>query len=279
MADREAVLEELLDECHISWQLVERKGARHILIKTGSRGVDEASVVLMAHYDRASGSPGANDNSVAVLLLIEAAKKLREEGRPGDGVIILSDREEMKSGAGAESQGSFGLVPLLKGKNVFILDGAGSGDCLIISTLIERLAGPRSFPGWKQGRLESLLAQTESLRLRALDAAREADFPAMLLPVPFSDDAGLLAGGITGQTMTVLPRVEAEAWKKRLEADPDLEQRLKGQNYWLYRRVLPPTWQAMNTHADTIGRLSPSIYGKIVNLALNLLAGPVEERP
>lgn len=42
-------------------------------------GVHESQVLLMAHYDSVDGSPGANDNSSGVALLLRLAERLRHE--------------------------------------------------------------------------------------------------------------------------------------------------------------------------------------------------------
>jgi hypothetical protein len=89
-------------------------------------------MVLVAHYDRAADSPGANDNSAAVFLLIETALKLRQK-KVTDWMIIFTDKVELTAGEGLTRQGSYALAAGLRqaglgGGRFFIFDACGTGD-------------------------------------------------------------------------------------------------------------------------------------------------------
>jgi hypothetical protein len=61
---------------------VSTRSARNIEVSTaGSRSLEEA-LIVGAHYDSASGSPGANDNATGVAALLELARHLKFE-QPG----------------------------------------------------------------------------------------------------------------------------------------------------------------------------------------------------
>lgn len=67
----------------------------NIAARIEGRGRQGDAVLLMAHYDSVSTSPGANDNAVAVASLLEIARAIKARGAPGNDVIMLfTDAEE-----------------------------------------------------------------------------------------------------------------------------------------------------------------------------------------
>ena len=90
-ADRYNILLELIGELGLNSTVITIEGKRHFFIFPMGYTLKLAAgmsfpfsgqnpVVLVAHYDRAAGSPGANDNSAAVFQLLLAAQKLSEQG-------------------------------------------------------------------------------------------------------------------------------------------------------------------------------------------------------
>jgi hypothetical protein len=229
-------------------------------------------VILTAHYDRVPGSPGANDNGAAVFMLLETALRLRESPAAG-WRIVFTDKEELSGEEGLTAQGSYALARgLLKaglgGTRIFNFDACGTGDTLIISTAAEELLKTRGGAGARRTR-----NRVRELRERALGAARNLGLDrVLLLPTPFSDDAGFLRGGLPAQTITVLPRGEASRFAALIRREPalaraflsreGLEPRLK--------ESLPETWRTLNGPEDGPERLTPEHYGRIVRFALAL---------
>ncbi|GHU97729.1 hypothetical protein FACS189483_04570 [Spirochaetia bacterium] len=73
-ADRYGLLCSLLADQGLNFRPVDIAGNRHLFVNPGFSPPGGNGVVLVAHYDRAADSPGANDNSAAVFQLIEAAR-------------------------------------------------------------------------------------------------------------------------------------------------------------------------------------------------------------
>ncbi|MDR3139651.1 MAG: Zn-dependent exopeptidase M28 [Treponema sp.] len=278
-ADRFAILLALLEELRLAPSVVTLAGNRHILISSETEGHPEergpagkgraADIILAAHYDRAAGSPGANDNGAAVFMLIETALKMRED-KTNPWRIIFTDKEELGPGEGIRDQGSYTLAKHLKEKGfnksrVFIFDACGAGDTLIISTMTDRLLKNDRRPG--TARTRYLAAQ---LRGQALKTARDILLErVLLLPTPFSDDAGFLRAGIPAQTITVLPAEEAVPFISFLRNKPDFAdalisrevQELHGRNF------IPATWRSLNGPGDNQSRLTPRHFEQVVRFA------------
>jgi hypothetical protein len=279
-ADRFAILTSLLPEMGLSYLVLPVAGNRHILISpSGIEGGPfqglGAVTILAAHYDRVSGSPGANDNSAAVFLLLKAARKLWD--RPGaPWLVILTDKEELQAGQGLREQGSYSLGETLRhgglrGARIFTFDACGTGDTLVISTVTDTLL--RNEQGIGAVRTRSSI---RTLRDRALRAARDLSLDrVLLLPTPFSDDAGFLRAGISAQTITVLPRAEASAFASLVRARPEfsgaLINRERARETGL--SLIPATWRRLNTDSDTHHQLSPEYFDTVVRFAERLCEG------
>ncbi|MDR2110868.1 MAG: Zn-dependent exopeptidase M28 [Spirochaetaceae bacterium] len=284
-ADRFAVLCSLLDELRIGFSLASVSGRRHFFISPdrfrfqsspagtapGQREIPAA--VLVSHYDRAAGSPGANDNSAAVFILIETALRL---GKTPPWLIILTDKEELSRGEGIRDQGSYTLAKALRTaglekSRVFIFDACGTGDTLIISTTADYLMKDREGPGVTKTR-----RMVQELRNQALEAARDLHLErALLLPTPFSDDAGFLRAGFAAQTITALPAREAGPFASLLRNKPDFARALvsrEARETW-NKRLIPETWRCLNGPADSPLRLTPRYYKQLVRFAAALCGG------
>jgi hypothetical protein len=279
-ADRFTILKALLLEMGLPYQVLPVAGNRHILISPS--GIDRglpfrgrgAATILAAHYDRVPGSPGANDNSAAVFLLIRAAQKLWDRGS-APWLIILTDKEELQAGQGLREQGSYSLGEALlrgglRGARIFTFDACGTGDTLVISTVTDTLLRNEGGPGAIRTR-----SSIRTLRDRALRAARDLNMDrVLLLPTPFSDDAGFLRAGISAQTITVLPQAEASAFASLVRARPEfsgaLISRERARETGLTR--IPATWRRLNTQGDTHHQLSPEHFDTVVRFAERLCA-------
>ncbi len=282
-ADRYSLLFELLDSAGLEPASVDLAGSRHIIVGPLSRpqGRSEASpTVLTAHYDRAPGSPGANDNGAAVFQLAAAAGKLREEGARG-WRVVFTDKEEAAGSLGLRSQGSYALGRGfrdigLEDARIYNFDACGRGDTLVVSTAADEL-----LRGSEGAGADRALHALRSLRVRLLRTARALSLRRVLLmPTPFSDDAGFFAAGLAAQTITVLPEVEAERLAARLRGKPALAAQLVNReaekSAGLSGRLgplLPRTWKDLNTARDTPETLRPELFPTITALACGLCAG------
>ncbi|HCM28827.1 MAG TPA: hypothetical protein DIC34_20210 [Treponema sp.] len=280
-ADRFAILYSMLMDGGLEPLVAELSGSRHLVVgprgrlgRIGRRA--KPRTVLLAHYDRAAGTPGANDNSAAVFQLAEAAARLRAEGKDG-WLAVFTDREEAAGRDGAKGQGAYALAEGLKslslsGADVFIFDACGRGDTLIVSTAVDALLSEEGSGG--NGRT---LSAIRSLREKALRAAETSvGSRVMLAPTPFSDDAGFLAAGIAAQTVTLLPAGEAavltrasrnagissRALVSRERGGPEKEKRLQD--------AFPRTWSLLHTASDDAASLTFSSFPMVVRFAVAL---------
>jgi hypothetical protein len=280
-ADRFAILSSLMDELDLGFSVLTIAGLRHFLLfprprpSPGPIFRGPPPVIPVAHYDRVPDSPGANDNSAAVFLLLETAVRLREEGVQ-NWRIIFTDKEELGIGEGVTDQGSYSLALGLRDTELrdgrfYIFDACGAGDTLIISTTADHLMKNEEGPGIERTRL-----LVQQLRNAALETARNLLMDrVLLLRTPFSDDAGFLRAGVAAQTITVLPSQEAARFSALLRKQPDLADMLINRDlpYDRYRTYIPGTWRSLNSPGDSPLRLTPEHFKRVVRFALALCRG------
>ena len=262
-ADRFKILKELLEEAALEYSVLEIAGNRHLVIAPPPPDVEylrRKPVILVAHYDRAEGSPGANDNSAGIFILLETAVKLKRDNTL-NWIIILTDKEELKKGEGIQSQGAYAIATGLKnGKmekaKIFCFDACGAGDTLIFSTTLEYLLK-------KEGGGDKIRESILELRNMALATARNLGMAKVLLvPIPFSDDAGFLRAGLAAQTITVLPSAECtqlvfELRKNQEFAEVLINAESRKNNH---SKSIPETWRYLNTPSDSYLRLTPQHF-------------------
>jgi hypothetical protein len=261
--DRFELLRSVLEEFKLSPRILNTGGKRHIAAGMPTAG----RPLLIAHYDRSANSPGANDNSAAVFILIEAALRMRDDRAVPQ--IIFTDKEELSGGQKLEEQGSYSLALYLKeqglgASRVFCFDACGAGDTLIISTAADHLLKNEDTPG-----AETVRRRIQELRDLALEAAREARLDrVLLLPTPFSDDAGFLKAGISAQTITVLPAPEAAAFASLSRTKPEIIRAILSSSAPPPdRRLIPETWRSLNGPGDSPLRLTKEHWGKVAEFA------------
>ena len=274
--DRFEVLMSLLGELKLPVSVVTIAGKRHIFVASQSYTLQAAGkkgpTVLAAHYDRVQGSPGANDNGAAVFMQTAAALRLR--GRvAGEWLIIFTDKEELASGEGIRSQGSYllaqGLIRAgLEAGSFFIFDACGRGDTLIISGTARHLL--KNFHSGEAAPLKNRLRQ---LQQRAISAAKNSlagQF--LLLPTPFSDDAGFLRAGMAAQTITVLPAKEAADFSVIVRRNDLYINALISGEQRRRRGIehIPMTWRMLNGPEDTAARLDGNNFENVVQFAIEL---------
>ena len=228
--------------------------------------------IFSAHYDRVEGSPGANDNSIAVFHLLRVAQILAQRSID-KWIIIFTDKEEIGSGESLETQGSFTLAQKLKTwglekARIYNFDACGTGDTFIFSTITDSVLKTNNNPN-----LEKIKGEIQQLRNHALKTADNLRLEKVLLaPTPFSDDMGFLRAGYAAQTITMLPSSEAAQFEEVLRKYPEFTNLLisGGIKNSPERRNLPTTWKNMNNAGDTVSHLTPQFFGQVVNFIVEL---------
>jgi len=268
-ADRITILKETLKKAELVYKVTEIAECRHFIItppdKHKTMG-QRQPVILLAHYDRAEGSPGANDNSAGVFILIETAIKLMQKNKT-DWIIIFTDREELRTGDKVKAQGAYALAEGLKNlkmekAKVFSFDVCGIGDTLVISTTLESLL--------KREKAGEKLKESLELRKFALDTARNLNMAKVLLvPTPFSDDVGFFRAGLIAQTITMLPSKECIQLVTDLRKNPELAEVFINAEMKQARlsKSIPDTWRAINSPTDSYLRLTPENFRTVVRFA------------
>jgi len=228
--------------------------------------------ILTAHYDRVEGSPGANDNSAAVFMLIKAALKL--DGLGVDGwIIIFTDKEELRSGEGIHEQGSYSLARKLcqvglENARVFNFDACGTGETFVVSSTADYLLEKNQKPIFRK-----TSQRIKALREKLFDTARDLRISHVVsVPTPFSDDAGFLQGGLPSQTVTMLPSAEAAPFASLLRNRPGFADAIIAGTARdsVDRLLVPETWRIINGPMDGDLRLTPENFEKIVRFAVEL---------
>jgi hypothetical protein len=222
---------------------------------------------ILAHYDRADCSPGANDNSAAVFQVMDWAVRLKDFAGVHNVRIFFTGGEELGSSGSVKEQGAFGLASAFKAlgivnDDVYVLDCCGRGTVPVLSSAGTQNKGNAAF----KRRFDDLYRRTGEL-LRA--AAPESW---LTLPVPYSDNAGFLACGIPAVALTLLPSAEANQYLRELRQDAVLKPEvLKNTTTAEIRACLPETWRLLHTPADTPDSLTSQSFGLMAKL-LDLLA-------
>jgi len=282
-ADRYSILLKCIDFLKLNSAVIPVDGNRHIFIfpprtksLRASGGIfpfkGTSPVLFSAHYDRVPGSPGANDNSIAVFHLITAAIKLAIRGTDR-WIIVFTDKEEIKSGESLEEQGSYSLAKKLiswglEKARIFNFDACGIGDTFIFSTTTDSILKDHSNPN-----VVKIRREIHQLRDHALATANLLRYEKLLLaPTPFSDDVGFLRAGLAAQTITLLPSVEAANYESIIRTQSDfadliISGRIKEP---LEYRRLPETWKNLNNKLDTPTRLTPDYFDLMVKFMVQL---------
>jgi len=228
-ADRLKVLAQVLHGASLSFELVKTGPFRHVQVR-GERPPQPqpGEKVLLAHYDRVAGTPGANDNGASVLALVDYLMRPRKTGSALR--VVFTDGEELGPGGTAADQGSYSLAlhwGPVSGLFPVVLDMTGIGDTLVLGHLGEELIR-RTRPETKPTELDAY-ARTRLGARRWLATCGSGD--TLEVNTPFSDDLGLFLAGVPAVQVSLLPRKEALA----------------------YRRGggLPPAWKTMHTAADS----------------------------
>ena len=273
-ADRRAFITERLAAQGIPYRTVTLQDKTHIVItyRQSAYNPHFKMKTLIAHYDRAAGTQGANDNSAACIQLLLFAQTLLQKRDAHNIRIIFTDGEE--AGAdGIKNQGAYRLGQGLRAlsmqqDDIFVFDMCGSGDTLILSE--------SGIYGREKQKTATLMALHRRCRIYA-DAACRGRW--LSLPTAYSDNAGLISAGLTAQVITVLPRAEAELLMRYMPRSEALQRCIITNAHVPpdspLAAVIPQTWQRMHTPQDRLETLTPQAF-ILVDKMLRYLAGVKE---
>ncbi|ULQ59571.1 M28 family metallopeptidase [Brucepastera parasyntrophica] len=205
---------------------------KHIVVKYENSAYDPRfrMKTLIAHYDRAPDTPGANDNSAACFQLMALAERLLSfrQGAVSHNIrIIFTDGEEAAGTGGISGQGSFVLGTGLKklkrtDDDIYVFDACGCGDTLILSTAGIPASAKKPVSG-------TLFSRIERLHERAAALAVETSPENWVrLPTPYSDNAGFIAAGLPAQVITLLPgKKPAPFFSRSNQGETEIQEKRK----------------------------------------------------
>lgn len=257
-SDRFALLREALQALGVHHKTVSLGRHRHLLVEPLVRSRPNARpVVLVAHYDRYPGSPGANDNASSVLhllLLLERMKMLGERALWPEVWVVFTDGEELTDQSAFTEQGSYGLGQIFKRTRLarafyLVLDLTGIGDTVVLGKNILSHLERRGM-SVDQGQWALLCAQ-RLIAKKVLTTLRKGSF--LEVETPFSDDLGLLMAGIVSTQISLLPREEAEGLRRG---------KIQG---------TPPSWSKIHSPEDrveTLWKSSREVMAEVLDVFL-----------
>lgn len=248
--DREAFIQNYLNKAGLEAPVLQMEGKNHIYVKFHQNQYNPIFRIktVIAHYDRFSGSPGANDNSAAVFCLLEWAVKLSKLAQPlfHNIRLIFTDGEELGAAGGVAEQGAFPLAQVFRrlgitNDDIFVFDCMGRGDVPILTQTILPPRAPARF-----------VKDFSALEQRATNLLQaSANGRWFCLPCNYSDNASFIANGIPAVAITMLPSAEVTA---------------------ATRGELPETWQLLHTAGDNLASLTPQSFEIFHNILNNLAA-------
>jgi hypothetical protein len=254
--DRLAFVSRFAKKHKIPGTVVDINGARHFIIRFRDAAYDGSLCVknLVAHYDRGAASPGANDNAAAVFQLFALAERLKASGERHNVQIVFTGNEELDPADRIERQGSYMLARAIRRIRptdvFFVFDVCGVGDVAILSD------GPGDSP----------VRRRFDLPRRALrDALRPRLGGRLLeLPIPYSDNLGILKAGSPAAALTVLPRAEAARYAAEIGRSRDFLKSIRASVSDTPPAALsegyPDTWRRLHTPYDTAATLDDEAY-------------------
>ena len=227
-------IQNFLKQNDVETAVIPLEGKKHIYVKFPQNQYNPLFNIktVVAHYDRFENSPGANDNSAAVYMLMLWAVKLSRQYDFHNVRLIFTDGEEACPD-GVTSQGAFAIASLFKKldikDDIFVFDCMGCGDVPVLcENKISQKAGNAFI---------KKLTALENKAQRIIRTAGNGKW--FCLPCNYSDNASFIAQGIPAVAITILPSSEVS----------DV---LKNQT--------PKTWKNLHTQNDNIENLWESSF-------------------
>lgn len=244
--DRMKFIQNYLNSLGLEAPVIQLNGKNHIYVKfplTQYNSMFKVKTVI-AHYDRASDTPGANDNSAAVFSILEWAGRLNQMKNFHNVRIIFTDGEE-EGESGVRDQGAFAVAELFRRLNIlnddiFVFDCMGRGTVPVICENNPPAAAGSTFIN----RITDLENKAEKITTKAA-AGRWYK-----LPTSYSDNASFIANGIPAVAITMLPSDEIDAYTKLNQT--------------------PQTWKLFHTPQDNFESLTPQAFEITRNILDNL---------
>ncbi|MCK9170793.1 MAG: M28 family peptidase [Treponema sp.] len=259
---RSLFIQSYLSERGVSSVLLPVDGKEHVYVKFPSSQYNPQFKIktVIAHYDRAQGSPGANDNSAADFCLMDWAVRLQQRADFHNVRMLFTDGEELGA-KGIADQGAFSLASLFKrlgivNDDVYVFDCTGRGTIPVIGKTVEMFKAPFKF----RKNFFNLEERTEEL-LRKTGTGRW-----LTLPLPYSDNAGFIACGIPAVVITILPEDDADRYLAALIREKSLERFVMNhegngtENAERLRSMMPQTWRLFHTPYDNEQNLTPESF-------------------
>lgn len=266
-ADRFSVLVRALKSLDLPLELVRVGPFRHVQLRSGRPMVPEpGEKLVIAHYDRVAGTPGANDNGASVLALVDYLCRSRKGLAMR---VVFTDGEELSTGGSASDQGAYALARLwgpIEGLFPVVMDMTGIGDTVVLGHLGEHLIRQTRQKGPPTGLDAYARLRLGALRWLATCGAGDT----LEVNTPFSDDLGLFLGGIPAVQISLLPRRQALEYRKRRKIPGELEGKEPGE--------LPAAWKTMHGPDDVPERLTPESRDLVAELLDKLEVFPQIER-
>ena len=280
--DRLSFLRGYLAENGVQTSVVSLSGRNLIYVNFPSSSFNPIFKIktIISHYDRVSGSPGANDNSFANFALADFAASLLKNPQSAHNIrIFFTDGEELGE-EGVSAQGAFALADLfrrlgIQNDDVYVFDSCGRGN---VAVLARAGLNAKASSKFKKSFLGLYQRTAELLKLSSPDAW-------ITLPVPYSDNAGFLACGIPAVAITFLPADEVNLYLKNLMADKNLEKAVMNCKIgsdsqskadmsiqrFKYQEKMPMTWRMFHTEFDNLLSLTAEeSYSLLQKIFLNL---------
>lgn len=244
--DRTAFIQNYLNSAGIEAPVIQLDGKNHIYVKFPLNQYNSMFKIktVIAHYDRADGTPGANDNSAAVFSILEWAVRLSQNKSFHNVRIIFTDGEE-EGEAGVRDQGAFAIAELFRRLNIlnddiFVFDCLGRGTVPVISENNIPVSAGSDFIN----RIISLENKAEKIISSATGGRWYK------LQTSYSDNASFLANGIPAVAITMLPSDEIDLYTKN--------------------KIVPKTWQLFHTADDTLSSLTLQAFEITAKILDNL---------
>ena len=248
-SDREAAVARYLEHRGIPFTRhrfarVEGKGESYVV----ELGAGERVLVLCAHHDAVSGSPGANDNAAAVGILLHLIPRLEALVPRGWRVRLLFTAAEEMDYLGARAYVE--ETPLAGIAGVLSLELCGIGDTIAVWDI----AGETAFLRQVTGALDAL----------GLD--RDHGYQVVgRIPVFGSDHRAFAAAGLPAYGFTLVPLAHADALR-RFVMSP-----VRSAFRALVRR--PPPFDTYHTSGDALGTLEPAALDRAVRALEAIVRG------
>ena len=244
--DRASFIQDYLKKAGLDAPVLQMEGKNHIYVKFPQSQYNPMFRIktVIAHYDRFQGSPGANDNSMAVFALMEWAACLSKNTTGFHNIrLIFTDGEELGA-EGLSSQGAFPLAQMFRrlgitNDDIFVFDCMGRGDVPILT----QARFPRSLS-------QKFIREYSALEQRAAGVLQvSANGRWFCLPTSYSDNASFIANGIPAVAITMLPSEEVPA---------------------VVQGMIPKTWYLLHTAGDNLESLTPQSFEIFYNILNNL---------